>query len=373
MKNDELLKAAGDIKDEYVEEAAQVSAEKSGRVLGRVKGRRWTKWAGAVAALLVLALIGSGLANSGLFTNFKQAEKDNAYYEPADYEDGYYGYAVSDSSLSGRKNAGTQSANAEKPNYGGESDVPHQGESSTAQGYDPSKVKLIYTGYVKAQTMDFAKADEDLRKMVADMGGYFESQTVSNGNYYNGDYLKKATYTVRVPAEKFGDFLSGVKEGVTVKSLEQYTEDIGLTYSETEQRLETLRIKLARLQELLRQATNMSDIITLENEISDTEYQIESYSNKINRYDSLIGFSTVNIELTEVARPGSGIEEKEGFFKKLGRMFVEGLSNAGDGLANVFYWISYNFVGILIFAAAVFCLIKFRPLTKLWRKLFKKA
>ena len=116
----------------------------------------------------------------------------------------------------------------------------------------------------------------------------------------------------------------------------------------------------------------MSDIITIENEISNTEAQIESYTNTINRYDSLIGFSTVNLELTEVAKPGTGIDEKEGFFKKLGRTFVEGLSNAGEGFANFFYWISYNFVGILIFAAVVFCLIKFRPFTKLFKKLFKK-
>lgn len=378
MKNEELIKAVSDIEDEYIEEAAQVQKKQSGKGSSFVRGRKWVKWAGAVAALLVLVLVGNMLADSGLFTNYKKAASDEGYYYAGDdlYDSESVSYAGLSYSSDSRKNAGSsvQSASiapeeAESPSgsYGGSDD----GHSATGI-YDASKVKLIYTGYVKAQTTDFAEADAAIREMVAKAGGYFEGQSISNGNYYNGDYLKKASYTIRIPAERFEEFLSGVKEGVTVKSLEQYTQDIGLSYSETEQRLETLRIKLARLQELLRQATNMSDIITIENEISNTEAQIESYTNTINRYDSLIGFSTVNLELTEVAKPGTGIDEKEGFFKKLGRTFVEGLSNAGEGFANFFYWISYNFVGILIFAAIVFCLIKFRPFTKLFKKIFKK-
>ena len=48
------------------------------------------------------------------------------------------------------------------------------------------------------------------------------------------------------------------------------------------------------------------------------------------------------------------------------------LSNAGENVADLFYWISYNFIGLLIFAAIAFCLIKFRPFTKLFKKIFKK-
>ena len=371
MNNKDLMKAVGDIDDSYVSEAAQ--SEQSGVKKTFIRGRRWTKWAGAVAALLVLAILGSWIGNSGLFTNFKAADKkdEGIYYTTDDqyaYEASDYSYAgvVAD----GRKSSSVSSnMSVQKPDAYEE---PRNQENEGSTVYNPSNVKLIYTATVVAQTTDFAAADADLRARVERAGGYFENQNVSNGSYYNGGYLKKASYKVRVPAEIFDEFVSGIKEGVTVKSLEQTTEDIGLAYSETEQRLETLRIKLARLQDLLRQATNMSDIITIENEISYTEESIEQLTNKINRYDSLIGYSTVYIDLTEVADPGAGIEQKEGFFKKLGRMFAAGLSNAGENLADLFYWISYNFVGILIFAAVVFCLIKFRPFTKLFRKLFKK-
>ncbi len=375
MKNEELIKAMSDIDDEYIEEASQAEKKKGAKASSFVKGRKWTKWAGAVAAVLVLALVGTILFPSGMDSAKKQESMgDDSIYYTSDYND----YEVSDASyyseglsLDGRKNAAPQSANAGSSGGSSMPSLKPETEGSS-QIYNGSKVKLIYRASVTAQTVDFAAADAQLRDMVTSAGGYFEGQSISNGTYYNGDYLKKASYTIRIPAEKFEDFLNGLKDGITVKSVSQTAEDVGLQYSETEQRLETLKIKLGRLQDLLRQASNMSDIIELENAISNTEADIEYYTNTINRYDSLIGFSTINLDLTEVARPGSGIEEKEGFFKKLGREFVEGLANAGENVADLFYWISYNFIGLLIFAAIAFCLIKFRPFTKLFKKIFKK-
>ena len=374
MKNEELIKAMSDIDDEYIEEASQAEKKKGGKVAAFVKGRKWTKWAGAVAAVLVLALVGTILFPSGMGSAKKpEYIGDDASYYTSDYSDyeldgaSYYSEGIS---YSNRKNSSPQSANA--GSSGGSAKPSEPEESPNSQIYNGSKVKLIYRASVTAQTVDFAAADAQLRDMVTSAGGYFEGQSISNGTYYNGDYLKKASYTIRIPAEKFEDFLNGLKDGITVKSVSQTAEDVGLQYSETEQRLETLKIKLGRLQDLLRQASNMSDIIELENAISNTEADIEYYTNTINRYDSLIGFSTINLDLTEVARPGSGIEEKEGFFKKLGREFVEGLANAGENVADLFYWISYNFIGLLIFAAIAFCLIKFRPFTKLFKKIFKK-
>ncbi len=380
MKNKDLMKAVGDIDDKYIEEApASVKKKRIPKISGFVRDGGWTRWAGAVAALLVLVLVGHFIFPGFNLGGSKKADDyvDPGYYYTSDnYTYEQDAAVASDSysySLGNRKNQQINYQSAQAP--GGSAAEPADAppiSNNTTTVYNASNVKLIYRATVSAQTVDFATADAQLREMVLNAGGYFEGQTISNGSYYNGDYLKKASYTIRIPAEKFEEFLSGLKEGITVKSISQTAEDVGLQYAETENRLETLKIKLGRLQDLLRQASNMSDIIELESAISDTEEEIDYYTNTLNRYDSLIGFSTITLDLTEVARPGSGIEEKEGFFKKLWNEFVDGLENAGEGFANFFYWISYNFVGLIIFGAIVFCLIKFRPFTKLFKKLFKK-
>lgn len=82
---------------------------------------------------------------------------------------------------------------------------------------------------------------------------------------------------------------------------------MGQNYSDIELRLQTQRTKQERLLALLEKAATMEDIISLENALSETEYQIEQYTSDLKRYDSLIDFATIELRLTEVPdqrRPG---------------------------------------------------------------------
>ena len=113
---------------------------------------------------------------------------------------------------------------------------------------------------------------------------------------------------------------------------------------------------------LLKQATEMKDIIDLESAISDCQYEIDSLTSTINRYDSLIGYSTVNIELEQVERLSSAITEEETFWQKLGSNFKEGLKDFAFGVQDLIIWIAYNIVGIIIFIVIVILIVKF------WKK-----
>ena len=76
-------------------------------------------------------------------------------------------------------------------------------------------------------------------------------------------------------------------------------ENITEAYYDTDSRLKTAQIKLERLQNLLANADNMADIITIESAISETEYEIESLSGTLRRYDALVGYATIYMTLSE--------------------------------------------------------------------------
>ena len=44
-------------------------------------------------------------------------------------------------------------------------------------------------------------------------------------------------------------------------------------------------------------AETMEDIISLETALSDVEYEIEQLSSTLNRYDSLVSFATIRLDL----------------------------------------------------------------------------
>ena len=159
-----------------------------------------------------------------------------------------------------------------------------------------------------------------LDQAVSGMGGRYESRTL----HQQGSY-RSLCCAVRVPSEKFRLFLdeAGTVGHVTYRS--EYTEDVGEAYYDSEARLATQRTKLERLQKLLEEAAGLEDIILLEQALSETELQIEYLTGDLRRYDSLIGYSTVNITLGEVYRLTTDEEVVQSFPQRLAAAFGTGL------------------------------------------------
>ena len=215
-------------------------------------------------------------------------------------------------------------------------------------------VKMVYSASIEMQTVSYEQAVEDIAALVERSGAYFEQKNFSN--YSNG--YRHASYTVRVPAEQYADFCAQVGALCHVTWQSDSAEDISEQYYDTQSRLETAQIKLARLQELLKKAENMEDIITIESAISETEYEIERLSGTVRRYDALVDYATVTLELSEVYRLSGTEDAPKSFGEKLGNAFTDGLAATAEGLEDVAIWFAYSWLGVLIFAAVVFAAVK---------------
>lgn len=212
----------------------------------------------------------------------------------------------------------------------------------------PSDAKLIYTGNLTLECTNLNTAMTGLEDLVSAHGGYMERQEV-----YHQTNWQTADYTVRVPSEQYDAFLGAVTtwDGCKVTYQSTSVDDVGEIYADIENRLETLQIKLDRLQSLLAQAENMEDIITIEGAISEVEYEIEDLSGQKNHYDSLIDYSTVYISLQQVNSYSEGVNPTLG--ERLSRGFTKGLDNFAQGCADLLVWMVSNLIGVVIFLAVV--------------------
>ena len=229
-------------------------------------------------------------------------------------------------------------------------------------------VKLIYTANMTIQTTEFDESVKGIRDLVAQYGGYFENVYTYNGQYNsNARYnLRNASYTVRVPSSSYSDFIGSIGSGFHVVDQNESVQDIGLQYAETEGHIETLKIKQKRLQELLADAKEMTDIIELENALSNCEYELESYSSTLNRYNSLIGYSTVNLQLSEVVRETDLIIEDPSFGTRIARSFKNACSDFVTGCEDFVIWLIYNMFTIIIIVIVLILVFKFRLLSRLF-------
>lgn len=232
---------------------------------------------------------------------------------------------------------------------------------ATADHYAQSQVKLIYTAYLELEVLDFDAARKDLSQRVEEMGGYCESS-----NLYNYGRSRSASYTVRVPSEQYRAFVDACSDwdNCHLLSCSEDVQNVGEAYFDAETRLATLRTKMERLQELLAQATEMEDIITIESAISETEYQIEQYTSTLNRYDSLIGYATVHISLDEVTDLTE--EEEVSLLSRLGQNLRWGAERFLDSLEDLTLWLAYNIIDLLLLALAVGIVVLI--VRKLWNR-----
>ena len=196
--------------------------------------------------------------------------------------------------------------------------------------------KIIFSGSISIETINFDDDIERIKAALAEVNGYVENQSVSGTKPINWNDRGRYGYmTLRVPSKSFDAFIGRLKGLGETKSLSTSGQDVSLQYFDTETRLRTLRIRQERLLDLLENAKGLEDIIKLEKELGDVDYQIQSLEIELRNYDSLIDFSTISIELYEVNRvervatsdPDLGTRIQNGFYSVLNV-----LAEIGEGL-----------------------------------------
>ena len=235
-------------------------------------------------------------------------------------------------------------------NYGG--DVYYDKTASAAEtgGTVTSGQKLIRTASLELETTEFEATTAALEDLVGKMGGYMENSSVHNGR----SGYRFANYTVRVPAERYEEFLNqaGGLCHETWRSASQ--EDISEVYYDTQGRLKTQQIKLERLQELLTRAETMEDIITIESAISETEQQIDDLSGTLRHYDGKVDYATVGISLSEVYKYSNTEEAPMTFAGRMGNSFASGWKAFVNTLEDLAVALAYSWMWLAILAVAAF-------------------
>ena len=212
--------------------------------------------------------------------------------------------------------------------------------------------KLIYTANMELETTEFDNTVAAIKNRVDKAGGYIENSNLSNYGSYRYIY-----YTLRVPSGQYRYFCDTAGELGNVRSFNENVQNVSESYYDTENRLASAQAKMETLQELMKKAETMEDIITIQNAISDTQYEIDYYSGTLRRYDSLVSFSTINIEVREVSRLSGTEEPPIGFGQELSQAFNRGINNFVSGCQKLLISLARHFIGWLIFIAIVVIVI----------------
>lgn len=185
---------------------------------------------------------------------------------------------------------------------------------SSIQGDSEYERKIIKTANISAQTTNFDEAIDMIEALCLELGGYIESSSVSGKSLTSKGNYRYASYTLRIPAESFDGFSTGIDGIVNVTHSSSSSDEVTSTYYDIKSRIEVLEMQKESLQKLYDEYTEYGDInylLELQDKLYGVIEEIEAYETQIRLYDSKVAYSTVHLNINEVKEY---TEENEGGF-----------------------------------------------------------
>jgi uncharacterized protein YeeX (DUF496 family) len=218
-----------------------------------------------------------------------------------------------------------------------------QSAASAVPADSADERKLIRTVSLSLETTDFENLLAELRAGAAADGGYIEKSSISGtasaagqtaaANQKKNSSVRTASLTFRIPAANADAFLSAAEGKANVVLRTENTSDITLQYSDTESHIKTLKTEQERLWALLEKAENTQAVISIEQRLTDIEYQLNSYESKIRLYDNQTDYVSVTMSIREVKTYTPA--EKAGMAERMEkglRATLLGIKNAAEDL-----------------------------------------
>ena len=231
--------------------------------------------------------------------------------------------------------------------------------------------KVIFTGNMSLETLDFEKSRKEIFDYIDSIGGFVQNSSIHGGGInYKG--LKSGEFVFRIPKQKYNGVFTDMGKFGTIVSQQSSGEDITERYFDNEARVKSLTIQEERLLELLKKATKMDDIISLEKELQRVRYDIENLTGTLKKWDGLVEYSTITVDLREVEQIKNPEPQKKNGL--LSRMSY-GFKNSANGMWELAQ-------GLLVFMVAsipvlvpigAFALIVFLIIRRSIRKTYVKG
>ena len=245
--------------------------------------------------------------------------------------------------------------------YADGSEVYEETYESGSVNNDLSQRKIIKSASLQFQTQtydDFVKAMEGC---ISSYGGYIESSEQYGNTIYSTNSSRSSYITARIPADNYERFMSDACNMGTLTYRSESSNDVTMNYVDVESHINALETEYDALIEILEKAASLDDVIQLQSRISEVNYQLDTYKSQLRKYDDLISYCTVRIDINEVYREVP-LESTMTFGEKIRNGLEETFIDIGEDFSEFSIWfitsLPYIIIWAVIIAAAVIIIKK---------------
>jgi len=206
--------------------------------------------------------------------------------------------------------AGSAPADSLSSDFGSANDAAAKAPASQAAAIQRA---VIATGAEQLTSAHLGDARLDAIDLVTGLGG-----TVANEQSQSDDHgrLRRVDLSLRVPAASFERALDGLARLGTVQHREQSVQDVTTQVIDNDARVRAQEASVESIKRLLRRATTIAEIISIEGQLSTRQADLDSLKQQQKWLADQTSMSTIQLTMT---RPSRTVEAGTGFFSGFGR------------------------------------------------------
>ncbi|MGW4805110.1 DUF4349 domain-containing protein, partial [Kitasatospora sp. NPDC004272] len=195
------------------------------------------------------------------------------------------------------------------------------GAPGTDGGPAATDRRIAYQAQLTVQVDSVDGARTEAVDLVTGAGGYVAGEELRGGK---GDDVR-STLTLKVPSASYQGTLDGLAALGKQLSLTSKADDLTQQIADVDSRLKSMQASVDRVRALMADAKSLSEVVSLESELTRRESDLESLQRQQQQLSSRTSLSTVTLQLVTPARPHvAPHEERTGFWGSVAHALAAG-------------------------------------------------
>lgn len=220
---------------------------------------------------------------------------------------------------------------------------------------DLTGTHIIRTATLTVRVKDVPKALEEARAAAVDAGGVVGDETTDR----DGRGHERSRVVLRVPQDRYEEVLTSLEGTGKLIERKAKAQDVTEQVVDVESRVKSQRASVVRVRELMDKATKLSDVVTLEGELSSRQSELEALLAQRSSLKDRTSMSTITLSLSESAVKKADADDDD-------PTFADALAGGWSAFVTMLRWVAVALGAILPFAAVAVLLFL---LFLLWQRL----
>lgn len=195
--------------------------------------------------------------------------------------------------------------------------------------------QIVKTGQLDLEVTDLDSAVSQAQSTIEGLGGSIDQSSRSGT-----DSDATASITFRVPVARWDDALAALRKiGSKVLSEQTSANDVTSQVIDLDARIDNLKTTETALQSIMARASAVPDVIAVENQLSDTQGQIEELTAQRDNLDNQAAMSTLTVSFTLPSQTVTAQATQDWTLGSQVDQAGAALVRIGQGLATIAVWI----------------------------------